>query len=305
MLPSFIIGGTAAAGTSFLGSAVIQHPDVYLPVPMEPECHFFLKSWEYERGLDYYQKRWFSKASGQRAIGERSSSYLFGGAETARRIHTHLPNVRLVFTMRNPVERAWGNYRFTVLQGLEELDFLDALVREPERVAAQSGRWAEVQPFNYTGRGRYASLLAAYLTLFAKDQILLIKSEAMGKDPAETFRAFFQFVGVDPSFDPQPTPDYVALSVKSPREQVAVREHFGTRITPLLEAVRRAEPVERFIDSAEDEAMLERLKANLGTTKLSMPLEARKLLNGMFAPEIERLAQMVPFDVSDWLDEQI
>ena len=76
--PNFIIGGGVASGTSFLSHAIQHHPEIYLPKIMRPECNFFYKTWEFEKGKDYYLKRWFSEAGDQKAVGERSSLYLHG-----------------------------------------------------------------------------------------------------------------------------------------------------------------------------------------------------------------------------------
>ena len=74
--PNFIIGGTAASGTSYLSATLVQHPQIYLPQEMRPEPHFFYKSWEYEKGLNYYFSKWFQNVPDKKiAIGERSSSY--------------------------------------------------------------------------------------------------------------------------------------------------------------------------------------------------------------------------------------
>lgn len=300
MLPNFIIGGTAAGGTSFLGSAIIQHPDIYLPYPMEPECHFFLKSWEYGQGIEYYQRKWFSNVKGERAVGERSSSYLFGGVSVAKRVRAALPDVKLVFTLRNPIARAWGNYRFTVLQGLEELTFVEALEREPERIAAQSGRWAEVQPHNYTGRGMYGRLLEEYLSEFPREQVHLIKSEDMGRDPCKTFAALFRFLQVADDFYPQMPADYVALSVKDPAVQVKARAIFGQKITPILESIRREEDPSCFASTPEERAMMKTLIANVENVKHPIPEPAMALLRAKFSDDLKLLETIVPFSIADW-----
>ena len=151
--PNFIIGGTSAGGTSFLSAILIQHKEIFLPKKMRPEPHFFYKSWEFEKGSDYYLERWFKSVPEEaKAIGERSSSYMFGGDDVALKIREFNPNMKFIFTLRNPIERAWANYRYTVLQGLEENTFEEALKNEKERVEAQKGIWKEIQPYNYTER---------------------------------------------------------------------------------------------------------------------------------------------------------
>lgn len=302
MLPNFIIGGAAAAGTSFLGSAVIQHPAVYLPYPMEPECHYFLKSWEYDRGLDYYQQRWFTTVQGQTAVGERSSSYLFGGARVAERIHSAVPQAKLIFTLRNPIERAWANYRFTVLQGLEHLDFLDALEREPERVATETGRWAEIQPHDYTGRGLYAAQLEEFLTLFPAEQMLILKSEAMSADPTSEIRRVFTFLNVDPSFAPRVPPAFTSLNVRDPSTQVRARQCLGESFTAVILSIREQQDPFAAIDAADSakREAVEAIVSNLTDRKQPMDATARNFLRARFADDIRRLRELVDFSLDDW-----
>ena len=146
-LPNFIIGGAAQSGTTSLSSALVQHPDIYLPTPLVPECHYFYKPWEIEKGLEYYRRKWFSTVQEESAIGEKSTSYLFGGESIANRIARATPDIRLIFILRNPIERAWSNYKFTVFQGLEQLSFMEALLHEECRRSKAVGRWKIMAQF--------------------------------------------------------------------------------------------------------------------------------------------------------------
>ena len=157
--PNFIIGGTSAGGTSFLTAAIIQHPDIYISKRMRPEPHYFYKSWEYQKGFQYYLDTWFSEYLGQKAIGERSSSYIFGGEEVAEKIYKDLPDIKLIFIFRNPVERTWANYRVTVIQGLEELSFEDALKNEKQRIV----RFVDSKLFSCCPRTQLLELSACHL----------------------------------------------------------------------------------------------------------------------------------------------
>ena len=138
--PNFIIGGVAAGGTSFLSTILVQHPEVYLPKEMRPEPHYYYKSWEYRKGLDFYLSRWFPEVPDSAvAVGERSSSYLFGGAGVAEKIAADFPKMRS-FSLFAIQLSGRGN-RYTVLQGLEDLSFEEALEKEGQRVADQEGVW--------------------------------------------------------------------------------------------------------------------------------------------------------------------
>lgn len=301
MMPNFIIGGTAAGGTSFLSAALVQHPQIYLPKEMRPEPHYFYKSWEYKKGIEYYKKRWFSEVvPGQEAIGERSSSYLFGGRQVASKISAVLPRVKLIFTLRNPIERTWANYRYTVLQGLEPLSFEEALAREKERVAVQSGIWAEIQPHNYTGRGMYAKQLREFLEFFPLEQILLIKSEEMGKTPYPQLARVCEFLSVSTSFSPNLPPDHTSMSVIDPSLQVELRSYFADRFDLVIECIRKEQDPRQIAKLPEDLEQIKRMSSNLCGRKIAMSPDCRAYLQKVFADDIASLKELTPFSMSDW-----
>jgi len=300
MLPNFLIGGAAAAGTSFLSASVTQHPEIYLPEKLEPEPHFFYKSWEYEKGAKYYETNWFSSVKNEKAIGERSSSYLFGGTEVAKKIKALLPDAKLIFVLRNPIERTWANYRFTVLNGLEDLPFKDALRNEKNRIAKQSGKWAEIQPHNYTGRGFYARQLKEYLRFFPAKNILLIKSEDMGSAPQEAFRKVFDFLEVDKNYIPSVPSNFTSLSVKDPARQMYFRKYFGDRFARIIEAIRKdKDPLAYLQDGTEKKTLLE-LMDNLKGVKEETGKEERAYLQDFFQDDMNELKELVKFSIEDW-----
>lgn len=300
--PNFIIGGTSAGGTSFLAAVLVQHPEIYLPKQMRPEPHFFYKSWEYEKGLDYYHDRWFQNVPDTAiAVGERSSSYLFGEKSVAEKMAQYNPDLKLIFTLRNPIERTWANYRYTVLQGLEDCSFQDALAKEPERIAAQDGIWAEIQPHNYTGRGFYGQEVDAFLEFFPADQILLVKSELLSSDTQSQLEKIYKFLNLKTTdFVPVRAPDHTSVNVVNPSLQKELRSYFGDRFDKVIEACRKNESIESFAISNEDAENIQKLKDNMTDQKVPMPPESRAYLQNLFAPDIAKLKKHIDFDVSDW-----
>ncbi|HCB12400.1 MAG TPA: sulfotransferase [Gammaproteobacteria bacterium] len=300
--PNFIVGGTAAGGTSFLSSILVQHPQIYLPKEMRPEPHYFYKSWEYAKGQSYYLERWFQNVPATAiAIGERSSSYLFGGEAVARKIAAAYPDMKFIFTLRNPIERTWANYRYTVLQGLESLSFEEALRNEPVRIREQTGIWAEIQPHNYTGRGFYAAQIYSYLKYFPKNNLLFIKSELLSTQTDVELRKIYKFLGLSLlDFDYVRAPDHTSVNVIDPKIQMELRQYFGGRFDKVIEAVRREEGVEKFVNSAEDNQKIQSLSRNMTGKKEPMPVDARAYLNNLFSSDLTDLKQLVDFDIADW-----
>lgn len=297
--PNFLIASGVAAGSSFLSAAISQHPQIYLPKQQRPEPGFFHYNYKYAKGITWYLDTWFNDVAQEIAIGERSSLYL-PSQLAAERIAKHYPNIKLIFCLRNPIERAWGNYRFTVLEGLEDLSFAQAILQEDSRMAAEQGIWAEVQPRCYVQRGMYHLQLPKYFALFSRENILLIKSEQMSQQPQQIFQQVFQFLGVDQNFVPDLPENYTAPSVKEPKIQLELRNYFAERYAEIIEAVRKKQDLSAFSHSAQDEEKIIILMDNLKFTKDPLPDPCRNLLLAKFADCFAQLKKILPFSIEDW-----
>lgn len=106
MLPNFLIVGAARAGTTSLYYYLKQHPDVFMSP--KKEIDFFDVDKNFEKGLDWYE-RYFEGYTGQKAIGEASPLYMYL-EKVPKRIAKVIPDVKLIFILRNPVDRAYSHY---------------------------------------------------------------------------------------------------------------------------------------------------------------------------------------------------
>src|SRR6185369_6874288 len=133
-LADFIIGGAPRSGTTWLYDLLARNPDVYMARPARPEPKFFLVDELYEKGLGHYA-HWFEGARPGQLAGEKSTNYLESPL-AASRIRAALPGVRLIFILRDPVERAYSNYLWSRMNGLETESFEAALALEASREAS-------------------------------------------------------------------------------------------------------------------------------------------------------------------------
>jgi hypothetical protein len=195
-LPDFIIGGAPRSGTTWLYELLDRHPDVYMAQPVKPEPKFFLLDHLYEKGLRFYAETWFAGAGDARVAGEKSTDYL-ESATAAQRIARDLPQVRLIFILREPAERAYSNYLWTRMNGIETENFNTALRLEEEREKQLPERWKFARPFSYFSRGLYADLLAPYVQLFPRDQILILRFEDVLDCPEDLAERVHRFLGID------------------------------------------------------------------------------------------------------------
>lgn len=183
ILPDFIIAGAPRSGTTWLYQMLARHPGVHMAAPARPEPKFFLVDELYERGLEHYSRTWFAAAPPDRLCGEKSTNYL-ESAIAARRIRNDVPGVKLVFILREPVERAYSNYLWSRMNGMESETFERALELEQERERAVSGAKRFSRPHAYFSRGLYADLLHPYYALFPREQILCLRCEDIRGHPA-------------------------------------------------------------------------------------------------------------------------
>lgn len=125
MLPNFILAGPPKSGTTTLRILLNRHPNIYMP---NRELHFFNNEENFSRGLEWYEK-FFDKWKGEKAIGGKTPGYFFH-PKAPQRIKELLPNVKLIFIFRNPIDRAYSHYWHDVRTGEVEDPFEYVIAKE-------------------------------------------------------------------------------------------------------------------------------------------------------------------------------
>lgn len=196
MTEHFIIAGAQRSGTTGLYHLLSQHPDICMASPLRPEPKFFLRENAATEGRESYVARHFPHHDGEPLLGEKSTSYM-EREDAIPRIHTVLPDVRLVFVLRDPALRAYSNWRFSRAHGIEPLGFAEALDAEDARTANWDRERFSVCPYAYVARGHYPRYLERWSACFPRERIILVTSEMLFHDPANV-RPVFARLGVDP-----------------------------------------------------------------------------------------------------------
>jgi hypothetical protein len=177
-LPNLIIIGAMKCGTTSLHFQLRRHPQIAMP--LDKELNFFVAERNWTKGVEWYASRF---PAGTRIRGESSPSYswLPQFAGVPARMHSVIPNARLVYMVRDPVERLISHWVQNFAEGTEP---------EPLAVAMRKE--------GYLSRSRYWTQVSAYLEHYPPSRILVIEMEDLAQDRAATLRKVFAFLDVDP-----------------------------------------------------------------------------------------------------------
>jgi LPS sulfotransferase NodH len=196
-LPTFIIGGAPRSGTTLLCHLLERHPDVFIMRPYIPEPKVLVTP--NPDGREEYLRRYaagLADAGNQRAIGEKTSYYL-ENEHVPGRISEVFDSVRLLFIVREPVQRAYSNYLWSRQNGIETLSFAEAVAREGSRANPLGEAREYARPFDYLTRGRYATFAERYYTRFGRDDVKFVLYEDLERRPEGIMDEVQAFIGVE------------------------------------------------------------------------------------------------------------
>lgn len=183
MLPTFIVIGAMKCGTTSLYHYLKQHPEICMSLRTEP--NFFVQEKNYHKGIAWYHSLFQGVA---KAYGERSTNYTkrheFEGV--AARMKSVLPDVKLIYLLRDPVERVISHYVHSYAKGSESRAISDVLDSFDQN--------------KYVLTSRYYMQLQPYLSHYSTDQILVIETEALKLNAYSVLEEVFRFLGVEPTF---------------------------------------------------------------------------------------------------------
>ncbi len=198
MLPNFICPGAARSATTALYYLLIQHPRVFLP--SLKETRFFTQ--DFEKGLSWYEEKYYGGATDEIAVGDISPVYLVDD-RCPQRIHDALgSDTKLIFMLRDPVERAYSHYRMLRNHEFESLPFEEAIALDEEaRVAKSLKRYEHEYGFQYLVESRYSLGIERFLEYFDRDRVKYVLFEEFTDDPEVQLIAILDFLGVPGQFD--------------------------------------------------------------------------------------------------------
>jgi hypothetical protein len=214
---AFLIAGVQKGGTTALFDYLADEPGLSLSAVKE--THFFD-----DEALDWAAPDYgvyhahFAPFDG-RPRGEATPIYTYWPG-SLERIAAYNPAMKLIVALRDPVERAWSHWRMECARGAEARPFAWC-IREGRQRLFDADPWGFHREFSYVERGYYGEQMERLFGLFPRDQVLLLRSDELRRDPGPALAAVRALLGLPPGVAPAPRDVHVGQEMAGGGELTA------------------------------------------------------------------------------------
>ena len=270
-LPNLVVIGGMKCGTTSLHLYLDQHPDIAMSRPKE--IHFFLER-NAHRTVAWYEAHFDSRAA---VRGESSPGYTKYPQRDGvpARMHALIPDARLIYLLRDPIDRTVSHYLHEYLRNWEHRPLAEALRSFPDNP--------------YVNASRYHMQLERYLEYYPLSQILLLATEDLRDDPQATLRRVVDFVGVAPfQFD--------VLS----KANVAERRGRSNRVGRLLESSTAKRIGQRLPRPAVELGKLINARLSTKVERPALDTEKRRELADYLRDDVAQLRALTGMAFEKW-----
>lgn len=196
---SFIIGGAQKCGTTALDAYLRLHPQVEMA--RTKETHFF----DDEEGVDWRDPDYnplhaHFDGTLDRLRGEATPITLYW-TPAHYRILRYNPQMRFIFMLRHPTERAWSHWRMNIPRELDSAPFDVAIRSGRIRVLEQGEHSGLARHSSYIERGYFGRQIRSLATLFPLRNMLFLTQGELLRHPDAALSKVSDFLKISP-FDP-------------------------------------------------------------------------------------------------------
>ena len=175
--------GCPKSGTTTLFKILCQHSQIHTPKFKEP---FFFNNSNYQNGIDWYANTYYDDIKNEKWILDFTPSYLYSDKALFRiNEYSKGKDLKFIVMLRNPVERAYSHYLHTLRDGLEDLDFNDAIQAESERLLNYENNLLSQLKYSYIYQSLYHKHLSKYFESFGRNNFFVINYDSQFLDKSE------------------------------------------------------------------------------------------------------------------------
>jgi len=190
-LPDFLVISPGKTGTTWLYQNLYCHEEIYIP---RKEINYFNINWKVV-DVNWYTRQFQDKLKFIK--GDVSPGYTVLPTQVIRLIKWLMPDLKLIFLMRDPVDRAWSHVRYSIRYNDFNFTSYDGdFDSVPEERFIEHFTAPYMLAYN-----DYLGILQRWLAFFPKDQFYVGFYESIKSDPQRLLREIFEHLGVKKDVD--------------------------------------------------------------------------------------------------------
>ncbi len=286
-----MIIGAQKAGTTSLKNYLAQHPDISVHLP--EEFDYFQSESEYKKGFKHSLTKKFSKPIQKILIAKNAG--LYEREDYIKKLKEHNANCKLIFLIREPIERTFSSYQMEKRNGHINFDFtyIKNILSSKEPLDLNYYR-------KFIGLSLYSEKLKVIYKFFDKKNVFVFTFEEFKQNPQGICAQIFDIIGVKN--------DIIINTSKVHNQKQVIRSRKVARTLTYLKKegnilklmIRAVLPYKTFLSLAQGVKSL-----NYSSKKLSeeqLDSETRKILMEYFEPYNRELELMTSINLKHWFN---
>ena len=233
-------------------------------MPSVKELRFF--NYNYDEGIESYSE-YFNDAGDVEVRGEITPDY-YRQEYALLRIKEHLPNVKIVFVLRNPIDRAFSQYQLYCGTEYKEMSFEQTYRQYPDII-----EW-----------GMYGEHLEFIYKHFPKENVLIQEYDLLQGNPEVFLQQVFEFLGVDTTFEPE-----------------NLTKTYNKVIYPKLQRLLQGLGLNIAINMIKNSFIGDWIRKREKGKKSGVTRQDFEYLSSCFGEDVAKLGAILDADLSHWL----
>jgi hypothetical protein len=273
--PSFLVAGAPRSGTGWLLSALREHPQIFMPLE---EIRYF--SFNYEKSIEWYHE-FFDGVGSNKVKGEKSPSYIYAN-NAPQRIFNYNQNMKIIFVLRDPIDRAYSNYKMRLRGGDASGNI--------EKEMSTGSRIVDI--------GLYYKHISRYLKYFDIEDIKILIFEDVKNNPKKLFSNVCSFLGVDDGFEPSNLNEKYGGSRPLPK----FRDVWKMVVNASMYMSRKSKKIASVLEYVRKSRVVEYIhRINSGEKYPKISNEKREELKSYYKHDVNKISEMLERELK-WLE---
>jgi hypothetical protein len=287
--PDFIGTGAPKSGTSWIYECIKEHPDFSVSKKKELN-RLDLENFNHDEYFQFFADCDFNKLN-----GEYSPEYLYSDL-AAKRIKEKYPDAKLIFCLRNPINKLVSFYHYMKSREHFTLPTLRAEI--------------EQDPRGQINKSFYYKHLQKYLELFDRDQMLILIHDDITRDPVSLMSQVYQFLGADPNFVAPSTKKKINVTLAK-KAYVPGLKRILFKIRKKLKANKYGMKLVKFLKIFKINLLVKKIvylnfrketDSNNPVVKEELPEDLKRKLVENYRQDVDGLGKLLNRDLSFWLN---